>query len=112
MIKPAGECWIVIPGLATSARRDYDKLISEIAHAENMPASFKFIFLGKYELGDIINDEVKQSGWWKKYIVTFDGFVDYSTFHSWIQLSDIILPLLKTDDDDFYGESRISGSLI
>lgn len=108
--KPKDEYWIVIPGLATSARRDYAKLISEIANADNIPASFRFIFLGKYELYDIISDEIKESTWWKQHIIIFDGVIDYNTFHSWLGLSDIILPLLKIDDDDFYGDSRISGS--
>lgn len=110
LTKPKDEYWIVIPGLATSARRDYTKLISEIANGDSIPASFKFIFLGKYELEDIVNKEIKESNWWKQHIIMFDGFVDYNTFHSWLNLSDIILPLLKIDDDDFYGDSRISGS--
>lgn len=111
LVKPLGEYWIVIPGLATANRRNYEKLIKEFANSDAIPASFKFIFLGKYDLDEIVSNEIKQAKWWRQHIITFNHFIDYNTFHSWMKLSDIVLPLIKSgDDDDFYGDSRISGS--
>lgn len=107
--KPEGEFWITIPGEAEQKRRDYLALIA-LLQENGLPGNIKFIFLGKYKLEDVIEYETTNTGWWKKYIIHFNERVDYNSFHAYIRQSDIILPLIKLQQDDLYGNSRISGS--
>ncbi len=108
--KPLSDFWVVIPGEAEQKRRDYVALIDAIKATDTLAPNIKFIFLGKYNLYHDIDEATKRSGWWSDRIISFDDYLDYDTFHSYIQQADIILPLLKTERDDFYGSSRISGS--
>lgn len=108
--KEAGDFWIVVPGVALNKRRDYAGLVAALKRQENLPANIKFVLLGIYDLFDIVTEEERATGWWKNHFITFSGFVNYNTFHSYMQLADIILPLLRRDENDFYGDSRISGS--
>ncbi len=108
--KPAGDFWVVVPGVAINKRRDYAGLLNTLKNYKNIPASLRFIFLGIYDLDDIVTEEMKASAWWKNHFITFKGFIDYNTFHSYMKKSDVVLPLLYASEDDFYGSSRISGS--
>jgi hypothetical protein len=105
--KPHGEFWVVVPGEANQQRRDYVSLINEISTNHNLH-NITFIFLGKNKLTglesyeNIISDKMK--------IISFTDQVDYDTFHQYIKLSDVILPLIKMTDDNMYGNSRISGA--
>jgi hypothetical protein len=107
--KPTGEFWVTIAGEAEHIRRDYKLLLENISQG-NIHPSIRFIFLGKYNLDDIVKPEWKESVWWKKHITYFTKQVDYDTFHNYIQLSDILLPLIKLENDELYTNSRISGS--
>lgn len=108
--KKPGDIWIVVPGVALNKRRDYAGLLAALKKQKNLPGNIKFVFLGIYDLFDIVPEEERATEWWDNHIITFKGFVDYNTFHSYMKLSDVVLPLLRRDENDFYGDSRISGS--
>lgn len=107
--KPADEYWITIPGEADESRRDYTALLKEIEKDPPDP-SVKFIFLGKFRLAEAIDVSWMASDWWQQHIVHFGEQVEYDTFHHYIQQTDILLPLIRLQDDRMYGNSRVSGS--
>jgi hypothetical protein len=107
--KPEGEFWIVVPGGASNSRRDYEGLITTLREHGTLPSSLRFVFLGKYYLEDIVTEELRNSDWWKRHFIVFNQFVDYDTFHAYLKKTDVLLPLLKKEDD-FYGQIRISGA--
>ena len=107
--KPNGAFWICIPGGASHERRDYLLLIEALSKM-SLPIQIKFIFLGKYYLNEVVDKSTTESEWWKNHIITFDEEVPYDIFHQYIQLSDLILPLIKMENDTMYGLARISGS--
>ena len=109
-IKPPNECWITIPGEVFTTRRDYLALINEVEHSKQLAENIKFILLGYNHLDEETNKLLNNTPQLKKHFVTFDHYLSYDLFHSYIQQSDYILPLLKADDDGFYGSGRISGS--
>lgn len=107
--KDVNEIWITIPGKAEQNRKDYLGLMQAIERNELNPA-IKFIFLGENKLSQPMLAQLNDSDKLKQHIITFDDYIDYDEFHSYIQQSDYILPLLKTSNDDFFGNNRISGS--
>lgn len=109
-IKPPNECWVTIPGEVFTTRRDYLALINEVENSNQLAENIKFILLGYNHLNEETNKLLNNSPQLKKHFVTFDHYLSYDLFHSYIQQSDYILPLLKADDDGFYGSGRISGS--
>jgi hypothetical protein len=109
-VKPPGECWITIPGEVFTNRRDYLALIKEVEECDQLPDNIKFILLGYNHLDEETNRLLKSSEKLKTHFITFDHYLDYDLFHSYIQQSDFILPLLKTEEGSFYGTGRISGS--
>jgi hypothetical protein len=109
-IKPLPDFWVIVPGEAEQQRRDYVAFIDAVKHTPDLQKNIKFIFLGKYNLQQNFDSAITTSNWWKERFITFDDYLDYDTFHSYIQQANFILPLLKIGKDDFYGSSRISGS--
>ncbi len=107
--KDVNEIWITIPGKAEQNRKDYLGLMQAIERNELDPA-IKFIFLGENKLSQAMIAQLSDSDKLKQHVITFDNYIDYDEFHSYIQQSDYILPLLKTSNDDFFGNNRISGS--
>jgi hypothetical protein len=110
-VKPSNEFWITIPGEVFTNRRDYLALINEVEKATNLDDNIKFILLGYNHFEEELNNRLNTSLRLKKHFITFNHYLSYNLFHSFVQQSDFILPLLKTDVDGFYGSSRISGSL-
>lgn len=108
--KEPGDFWVVVPGVALNNRRDYAGLLASLKRHENFPSHIKFVLLGIYDLFDIVTEDERASEWWQEHFITFKSFVDYNTFHSYMKQCDIVLPLLRRDENDFYGNSRISGS--
>ena len=108
--KADNELWVVVPGVALNKRRDYKGLFDALKKYGTLPPTLRFVFLGIYDLDDIITPEMKASDWWKQHFIIFNGFIDYNTFHSYMKNCDVVLPLLRKEEDDFYGSSRISGS--
>jgi len=110
-VKPENEFWAVVPGGVEQFRRDYVSLIENLDKTE-FPENIRIIFLGS--LWDEREQEIYRSlrnlENNKNSIITFDHFVDYDTFHSYMQQANIILPLFKTDGTDWYMNKRMSGS--
>lgn len=109
-VKSPNEYWITVPGEVFTNRRDYLALINEVEHNNQLAENIKFILLGCNHLDEETNNRLNNSPQLKKHFVVFDHYLSYNLFHSYIQQSDFILPLLKADDDGFYGSGRISGS--
>lgn len=109
-IKTDSEFWITVPGEVFTNRRDYLALINEVEKATDLDDNIKFILLGFNHFEEELNNRVNASLRLKKHLITFNHYLSYDLFHSYVQQSDYILPLLKTDVDGFYGSSRISGS--
>lgn len=107
--KDANEIWITIPGKAEQSRKDYLGLLQAI-EKNKLDPDIKFIFLGENKLNQPMLAQLNDSDKLKQHVITFDNYIDYDEFHSYIQQSDYILPLLKTSNDDFFGNNRISGS--
>jgi len=103
---------ITIPGSVENVRRDYIpffKALKNYAFNEHI----LFVLLGKFdkEKEVAIANELESVGVWKNAFVLFNGFLDYDTFHSYIAKSACIMPLLKLENDSFYGDYRVSGSI-
>lgn len=94
--KPAGEFWVCIPGAMDLARRDYDALFRNMLRHRPDPR-IKFILLGRSNLKRQENQEfIRKLNVHKmdKRFVWFEDYVDRETFFSYLQNSDLILPLI------------------
>jgi hypothetical protein len=113
--KPADEIWVTIPGRVEPLRRDYIGLLQGIKEKGLCPV-IKIIFLGKCDTDKYpdIASLLEEVGAYKRQIITFKEFVDYSVFHSYVCQSDLIVPLMHPSVGNslstFYGDCRISGS--
>lgn len=107
--KPAHEIWITVPGEASQERRDYAGLLTAIENS-NIDLRVKFIFLGLNKLNSFLNEQLQHSEKLHHHIISFHSYLSYEQFHSYMLQSDYVLPLLKNTGDDFFGNSRISGS--
>lgn len=111
VIKPAHEFWVVIPGMVHSDRRDYLPLIEKLSERP-LKRELKIIFLGYLPMEE---REIRQAlKTWKEapsHVITFDEYLDYDVFHSYMSQADLVLPLIKMGGDRFYNDSRTSGSL-
>ncbi|MCX2743111.1 hypothetical protein OO013_04500 [Mangrovivirga sp. M17] len=111
--KPDKEIWITIPGSIENNRRDYHFLINKLKN--NPPINnIKFILLGNANSkdGQKLLKEIESAGL-NNYFITFSGFIDNDTFHSYIKLSDFIIPLIHDTIDDYpkYLKYKITGSI-
>ena len=112
--KSPGEIWITIPGSVEPQRRDYAGLLKELMK-KTLHANIKLIFLGHLDVVKYpeIDNLLRQTNLWGTQIICFTNFVENNLFHSYIAQSDLILPLMHPSangKNDFYGDSRISGS--
>lgn len=111
--KPNGAYWIIIPGSVIEDRRDYLPLIEELSQS-SLPGNIKLIFLGYFpssEASTNINSALTKWQGSKEMVITFSNYLDYDLFHSYIAQADVIVPLMKMHDDQFYGDKRTSGAL-
>ncbi len=108
-LKSADEYWITIPGIVNLERRDYLSLVHYISK-HTFPENIKFIFLGKFNEREDLVTALADSGVWHSQIKTFDYQLEYNEFHSYIQQSDLMLPLINSEANGFYGNTRISGT--
>ena len=110
-IKNPDECWIVVPGGIEQLRRDYVALINQLGMSEPLK-KIKFVFLGALwkEREVEVAEALGQMKVNRDNIVTFDGFLDYDLFHSYLKQADFVLPLYKMGDNDWYHDKRISGA--
>ena len=109
LYKGSGELWVTIIGSVNVERRDFYALI-DLIKKRVFKSNIKFIFLGKNYHANEFSQMINNESWWKEFIISFNDIVDYDLFHNYVQLSDIILPLIKLKEDTTYGDQRISGS--
>jgi hypothetical protein len=105
--KKSGELWITVPGSISPDRKELDSLLTSIENTA-LDKSVHLILLGKIhgdkypELAGRISSLSKSNN-----IVMFDSRVPDDIFSSYMNLSDIVMPLIHADT---YGNCRISGS--
>ena len=110
-LKKDNEIFITIPGLVENKRRDYLSFFNTLKQYQ-YNKQVKIILLGKlgneadFPFFDLLNSLNE----WKNNIVYFNEYLNYETFHGYIALTDYLLPLIKTEEDSFYGNFRISGT--
>jgi len=109
-----GELWVCIPGLVEYKRRDYPSLVEALSGLAKKPA-VRFIILGNgthahgngAELQKLVQERNLED-----YFLFFDGFVDHDQFHSYLQASDVVMPLTHPINAELmkYAEDQITGS--
>ena len=111
--KKESEVWFCIPGLVEFKRRDYEGFLKAICE-EKLAQNVRIIFLGR--IGHAV-EYTQIKNWLKKLenddqVVLFKGYIDNHIFHSYLQKSDMILPLLHPDTERFheYSSIQISGA--
>lgn len=111
-IKPQSDFWIVVPGGVEQFRRDYVSFIQNLGKIK-FPSNLKIIFLGSLwkEREQKICEALDGLKINRNNIITFNHFVDYNIFHSYLSQSNLILPLFKLDGTDWYNHKRISGAM-
>jgi hypothetical protein len=107
--KNTNEFWVTIVGAVNIERRDYLRLF-ELIQTKCFNKKIKFILLGRNNLPREQVGHFYDTDWWKSSIITFKETIPYDIFHNYILASDVILPLIKIEDDTMYGQQRISGS--
>lgn len=110
--KKEGEIWIAIPGRMQKSRRDYDTLL-ESFKSGMLNNNVKLLFLGQSIFVKAHGQDVRQE--FEKYdannnCVFWDKFLDKDTFHTYIQMSDYILPLIHSNHSSIEKyKDKISG---
>jgi hypothetical protein len=105
--KPNGEFWVIIPGSVLQSRRDYVPLLNQLKSRE-CRNNIRFVFLGNFD--STVSEDVALLLNGVNNLITFNHFLDYDFFHNYMQLADVILPLIKLEGDEMYADGRISGS--
>ncbi|OGU70188.1 MAG: hypothetical protein A2V93_03930 [Ignavibacteria bacterium RBG_16_34_14] len=110
--KPKNEFWICVPGRVEQKRRDYNTLLRSLTETK-LSDNVKIILLGGIE--DKIKPELKSTlekfSLYNKFIL-FEKFIPNDVFYSYLQMSDLVLPLIHPTDIwfDKYSKTQISGS--
>ena len=109
--KKNDEIWICIPGEVSFKRRDYAALFASLDFDKPIE-NVKFILLGRI-LGHTkpIIDEYSQHPNFPQMIKLYRGFVPFQEFHSIVNASDLIMPLIHPKEDQTYMNSKTSGSI-
>ena len=97
--KADDEIWITIPGLMESFRRDYQTLLNSFS-AGKLNKNIKLIFLGrsvfkkrrKSNIREQFEDADKNNQ-----CLFWDSFVDKTTFNTYLNYTDYLLPLIHHD---------------
>lgn len=100
---------VCIPGQVEYKRRDYDALINNID--ESLDGRIRFALLGRHNHKDGDGEALKAtitSKGLSKYFLFFDDFIDDAQFHTWLEASDLIMPL--PHEDGRYVNNAISGT--
>ena len=104
--------WLCIPGNVEYKRRDYDFLLSAVRRAD-FPQNIKFILLGnsRKEDGQAIRQKIKSDGL-SDFFIWFDKYIPDNIFHSYVQASDFVLPLIHGNLTEIYAKYQISGTFV
>ena len=110
--KPDNEFWVCVPGRVEQKRRDYRGLLKNLS-VTNLSNSVKIILLGKIDekFKPELKDFLQKLNLNDSFIL-FDEFIPNEVFYSYLQLSNIVLPLIHPEDIWFekYFRMQISGS--
>lgn len=94
--KPPDQLWIAIPGRIERKRRAYDDLIDAL-HKRPPPCHWRFLLLGPAEAPHSDWPALQarlQSYGLQDYFLAFPHGLDFPTYHSYLQHSDAIVPLI------------------
>lgn len=110
--KQSDELWVCIPGQVDFNRRDYKGLLSTLKQLQSA-SKIKFIVLGRDQSPNKRLREMVEEADLQHSFILFDSFIPNSVFHSYLQQSDIILPLLHPGMPKFeqYQRYKITGSI-
>ena len=109
--KNLNEIWISIPGQLQNIRRDYMGLIASL-NPKITPLNIKFLLLGKSNNqndGTQIKKLIKDKGL-ESYFIFWERFIPNNEFHSYLNKSDFIMPLVSAKNEPAYLKYKISGS--
>lgn len=107
LTKGEDEIWITIPGKMELKRRDYLQLL-ESFKAGSLNKNIKLLFLGQSDQDIRREFETYNSN---NNCMFWDGYIGYDAFHSYLQKSDYILPLIHGDHTSSRTyRNKISGS--
>lgn len=112
--KPADEFWVCIPGGIEFARKDYNALVEDLL-AHSPDPRIRFVLLGKSNLNRQENREFVQrlkARALDQHFIWFEDYVDGDIFFSYLQDSDLILPLIHPQKPRYaeYITYKISGA--
>lgn len=112
--KNKNELFITIPGGISQKHRDYFGFTEILKQKKNLlPKNIKFVLLGHTLLpdGQKMKQIIQEEGWEERFVI-FDDFVDNQTFLKYINSTDLLLPLIPTDQPEYraYLSQKISGS--
>ncbi len=112
--KRPGELWIAIPGSVEYKRRDYLSLVAAFAALKQKPC-VRFLLLGNgahaHGNGPELRQKIEVLGL-ESYFLFFNGYLDDALMHSYLRVSDAVMPLIHPINADMekYLENQISGS--
>lgn len=110
--KTQNEFWVCVPGRVEQKRRDYSTLLKNLAEIK-LYDNIKIILLGRVD--DKFKPELKSTLEklnLNRQIILFDKFISNEIFYAYLQMSDLVLPLIHSTDIWFtkYSKTQISGS--
>ena len=107
--KDVNDIWITIPGRLHYSRRNYKFLIEQL-QKHQINKNIKFVILGNINSKDGLHflEELKNYELVHSFII-FKEFISNSTYYSYLEKSDYILPLLNLNDKS-YLKSKITGT--
>lgn len=108
--KKENSLWITVPGSMSPKRKDLSSLLNAI-EKKTLNSCIQIILLGALPNNEYpeIMDRIMQLSKTNN-IVLFNTRISNEVFASYIEKSDLIMPLVHPGTNDFYGEYRISGA--
>jgi len=104
---------IIIPGIISNKRRNYDELIKVIKNVLSKRTDFKFILLGRIVSKELIVPLTRLKQQFPQNIQFFSSYIEQELFEKYVIESDIILaPIRKNVDSnpqEQYGLTKASG---
>jgi hypothetical protein len=110
--KPQNEFWVCVPGRVELKRRDYNTLLKNLADTKLLN-NIKIILLGRIDskFKPELKSSLEKLNLTNQFIL-FENFIPNKIFYSYLQISNLILPLIHPADVWFekYFKTQISGS--
>lgn len=106
------EIWMTIPGGVSLRKKDFDFLI-KLAQHPMLKENVRFVLLGniKRDNGPELYEKLKEKNLLDRFKI-FDSFIPNELFHSYIQQSDYLMPLIhpNTPQGEKFTKNKISGT--